>query len=139
VVARLPQPLRYAAVASLGKTLYIAGGSTPAGASRDVYAFDPATRSVSVAARLPRPTTHAAAAALGCCVYVLGGRSAQVGTPTSRIVEVRPGSSRTRSAGRLPTALSDLGAVTEGNRILAIGGRAVTGTVATVLALSPRR
>jgi hypothetical protein len=138
-VGKLPHPLRYAAVAALGRNLYIAGGSTPSGASHDVLAFDTVTRKLSLAARLPRPTTHAAAAPFGCCVYVIGGREEQVGTPTRRIFAVRPGQRRIYRAGRLPVPLSDLGAVAQRRRILAIGGRTSTGTVDTVAELRPRR
>ncbi|HKN95144.1 MAG TPA: hypothetical protein VJU60_12475 [Thermoleophilaceae bacterium] len=137
VVGHLPHPLRYAAVAALGRNLYIAGGSTPTGASHDVLAFDTITHKLSVAARLPRPTTHAAAAAFGCCVYVIGGRQEQVGTPTRRIFAVQPGHRRIQSAGHLPVPLSDLGAVAQRRRILAIGGRTSTGTVATITELRP--
>jgi hypothetical protein len=43
------------------------------------------------------------------------------------------------AAGRLPVPLSDLGAVAQRRRILAIGGRAKdAGTVATVVELRPR-
>ena len=139
VVGRLPHPLRYAAVAALGRNLYIAGGSTPTGASHDVLAFDTTARKLTLAARLPRPTTHAAAATFGCCVYVIGGRQEQVGTPTRRIFAVQPGRRRIRSAGRLPVPLSDLGAVAQRRRILAIGGRTTAGTVATIVELRPRR
>jgi hypothetical protein len=125
-------------VAALGRSIYIAGGSTPSGASHDVFAFDTVTRKLSLAARLPRPTTHAAAAAFGCCVYVIGGRQEQVGTPTRRIFAVQPGRRRIRPAGRLPVPLSDLGAVAQRRRILAIGGRASVGTVATIVELRPR-
>jgi hypothetical protein len=139
VVGHLPHPLRYAAVAALGRSLYIAGGSTPSGASHDVFTFDTVSRKLSLAARLPRPTTHAAAATFGCCVYVIGGRQEQLGTPTRRIFAIQPGRSRVRTAGRLPVPLSDLGAVAQRRRILAIGGRTTSGTVATVVELRPRR
>ncbi|HEY1593865.1 MAG TPA: hypothetical protein VGF74_00605 [Thermoleophilaceae bacterium] len=139
VVGTLPHPLRYAAVAALGRNLYIAGGSTPTGASHDVLTFDTVTRKLTLATRLPRPTTHAAAAAFGCCVYVIGGRQEQIGTPTRRIFAVQPGHPHVRPAGRLPVPLSDLGAVSQRRRILAIGGQATSGTVATLVELRPRR
>ena len=140
VVGHLPHPLRYAAVASLGRNLFIAGGSTPQGASHDVFSFDTVARKLTLAARLPRPTTHAAAANFGCCVYVIGGRQEQLGTPTRRIFAIRPGRRHLLAAGRLPVALSDLGAVAQRRRILAIGGRTrSSGTVATVVELRPRR
>jgi Kelch motif protein len=139
VVGKLPHPLRYAAVAALGRNLYIAGGSTPTGASHDVLAFDTTTHKLTLASRLPRPTTHAAAASFGCCVYVIGGRQEQVGTPTRRIFAVQPGRRRIHTAGRLPVPLSDLGAVAQRRRILAVGGRTSAGTVDTIVELRPQR
>jgi N-acetylneuraminic acid mutarotase len=138
VVGRLPHPIRYAAVAALGRNLYIAGGSTPQGASHGVFSFDTVSRNLSLIARLPRPVTHAAATAFGCCVYIVGGREEQLGTPSRRIFAIQPGHGRVRPAGRLPVPLSDLGAVAQRRRILAIGGRTTSGTVSTVVELRPR-
>ena len=66
VVAHLPFPLRYAAVAAVGNRLVIAGGSLENGtASATVLEYAPrAARAVRIG-RLPAPTTHAAAAAIG--------------------------------------------------------------------------
>jgi YVTN family beta-propeller protein len=133
VVARLPQGVRYAAVAAVSGKLVVAGGSTPAGdASRAVFVFDPRTRRVARAGSLPAPTTHAAAAALGTRVYVIGGRGASVGTPTDRVVAVDPLRRRVADAGTLSAPRSDLAAVSEGNGILLAGGSGRAGTVATL-------
>jgi YVTN family beta-propeller protein len=139
IVARLPTPLRYAAVAADRDEIVIAGGSTPAGtASRAVYSFDPSTRRVRLVGRLPQPTTHAAAAAVGELTYVIGGRGAIVDTPTRRIVAVDPERARVVAAGHLSTPLSDLAAVSIGRgRIALAGGRSLQGTVATVSQLVP--
>src|SRR5205807_2389314 len=133
VVAHLPVAMRYAAVASAAGRVVIAGGSRPNGtASRDVYSFDPASRSVRKIGMLPAPTTHAAAAALGDVVYVLGGRGAAAGTPVARIVAVDPLRGRVRSGGRLAEPLSDLGAAAVRGGILVAGGRGAAGTGATL-------
>ena len=139
VVAHLPTPLRYAAVAASDDELVIAGGSTPAGtASRAVYAFDPRTHAVTRVATLPRPTTHAAAATIREETYVIGGRGAAVDTPTDRIVAVDPERRRVVRAGRLSTPLSDLAAVTLGrDRIGIAGGRGRAGPVAALGELVP--
>src|SRR5581483_8574275 len=87
VVARLPVPLRYAAVTSAEGKLVIAGGSRPDGtASTAVLSFDPRSHRLARLAALPAPTTHAAAVSIGRIVYVVGGRGARPGTPTARIV-----------------------------------------------------
>jgi DNA-binding beta-propeller fold protein YncE len=130
--------LRYAAVASLGGRLVIAGGSLRDGRASDaVFAYTPgATRAVRIA-RLPAPTTHAAAAALGRAVYVIGGRGTALDTPTARIVAVDPASGRIHAAGRLTTPRSDLAAVTHGASILLAGGRGPAGTQAEISELAP--
>jgi DNA-binding beta-propeller fold protein YncE len=138
VVARLPKPLRYAAIAPVGHALVIAGGTSGVAASRDIYSFDPGRARVRKLGLLPRPLTHAAAGALGGRVYVLGGRGADPGTQTRRILAIDPRSGRVRSAGRLPRPLSDAGAATLPGSILVAGGRDSAGVVrAEVLELRP--
>jgi DNA-binding beta-propeller fold protein YncE len=138
IAARLPVPLRYAAVAAADGLVVIAGGSTPAGtASRAVLAFDPRTGRIRRVGTLPEPTTHAAAAALGRFVYVIGGRGAALGTPTDRVVAVDPVARRVRPAGTLPEPRSDLEAISLPGRILVAGGRNPAGTVSGLLELRP--
>ena len=122
--ARLPVPLRYAAVTAAGGKLVIAGGSTPSGtASRTVLSFDPAGGRVRAIGRLPAPTTHAAAATLNGIAYVIGGRGSVVGSATARISAIDPSTGRVRSAGALAAPLSDLAAVSVRGGILLAGGR----------------
>ncbi len=136
VVARLPTPVRYAAVAAANGRLVIAGGSLPDGsASRAIFAYTPGSGRFRRIGRLPAPITHAAAAAIGPTVYVLGGRGSVAGTPVSRIVAVAGG--RVRPAGRLPTPLSDLAAVSDGGGIVVAGGRSPAGTATEVTWLRP--
>jgi len=73
--------------------------------------------------------THAAGASLGGYMYVLGGRGEGLTDQTSAILAVDPKSGSVSSAGRLPEALSDLGAASLGGRIVAVGGRDRAGTV----------
>jgi len=138
VVAHLPVPLRYSAVASAAGRVVIAGGSTPAGtASRAVFAYAPGTRRLVRLGELPAPTTHAAAAAVDGRVYVIGGRGALVGSATARILAVDPIRRRIVAAGTLPQPLSDLAAVSlDRDRVLAVGGRGAA-TVASVTELAP--
>jgi len=144
VVARLPTPLRYAAVTAAGGKLVVAGGSLPNGtASRAVYVFDPETRAVRALGKLPAPTTHAGAAALGNRALVVGGRSAGPNTPTARIVAVDPLSGRIRIVGRLPQPLSDAAVATVGRTVMVAGGRNRTTlagltSLAAVTARTPR-
>ena len=75
VVGHLPQPLAHAMGASIGGRLFVIGGSTPTGPSRQVLRFDLAKASVSLVTRLPQPLTDAAVATIGTTAYLLGGMS----------------------------------------------------------------
>ena len=142
VVAHLPVGVRYAAVAAVGTSIVIAGGSLADGsASRAVYRFDPARRVVTRIASLPAATTHAAAASLGGTVFVIGGRGAALGSVSSAIVAIDPRTGRAAAAGRLKIARSDLAAVSVGHRILIAGGgtrRGVTDAISELVASRPR-
>jgi Kelch motif len=127
VAGHLPQPLRYAAVASAGGRLIVAGGTVGTSASRDILAF--ANGSVRRIGRLPSALTHAAAATLRGRVYLFGGRGAALGTQRRTILAIDPATGRVRRAGRLPVGLSDLGAATVGGRVLLVGGRDRAGQV----------
>jgi YVTN family beta-propeller protein len=138
VVAHLPHTIRYAAVAAVGKTLVIAGGSLENGtASSAVLAYAPATGRLTRLGTLPTPTTHAALAAIGGVAYLIGGGGAAPGTPTSAIVAIDVTRKRVRAAGNLLTPRSDLAAATLGSRIVVAGGKDAAGTVATISRLAP--
>ena len=96
VVARLPVPVRYPAVAALGRQIWVFGGQTAAGITSDIQRItlpstspastspasasqpgvSPAQGSATVVGRLPRPMTAGSAFALGGRLYVAGGRIA---------------------------------------------------------------
>ena len=126
VVATLPKPLRYAAVAALGGALYIAGGTSGEAASSDIYRFYPREGRLVRLGRLPAPLTHAAAAVVGERIYVFGGRSASADGQTRRILEIRPDGTA-HEAGLLPRALSDMAAVALGGKVVLAGGRDSSG------------
>jgi YVTN family beta-propeller protein len=139
VVAHLPSPVRYAAVAAVGERVIIAGGSLPDGsASTAVYAYLEDSHRILRIGRLPAGTTHAAAASIGSTVFVMGGRGADRTSRTNLIVAVDPTSGRTWIAGRLTSARSDLAAISTGSRILLVGGVSAQGTEASISELAPR-
>jgi hypothetical protein len=101
VVARLPVPVRYPAVAALGRQIWVFGGQTRAGPTSDIQRITlPGTSPASttqtstgktstsqaspaqvrgtaaVAGHLPRPMTAASAVALGGTLFVAGGQVA---------------------------------------------------------------
>ena len=140
VVAHLPDPVRYAAVAAVGSSLVVAGGSLPNGrASDSVYVLRAGSSRPVRIGRLPAPTTHASAATVDGRAIVVGGRGASTGTPTSRLVAIDVLWRTVRPAGSLSEPLSDATAVTIGRRILVAGGRTVRGTVARVRWLAQGR
>jgi Kelch motif/Galactose oxidase, central domain len=140
VAGRLPIGLRYSAVSAAGGRLLVMGGSTPSGASRAIYSFDPATGHVQQIGSLPQPVTHGAAATLGSTVYFVGGRGELDNQQTARIWAIDPQTGAVRAAGRLPQPLSDAGVLTVGNAIVVAGGLTQAGNaVADVGELVPAR
>jgi N-acetylneuraminic acid mutarotase len=138
VVGRLPYGLRYAAVAATGAgRLVIAGGSRGEAATTAILSFDPATGSVRALGGLPQPTTHAAAVALGSYVYVFGGRGAAAQSQSAEIVAIDATNGRAVRDGELPQPLSDAAAIAFGERLWLAGGAGASGTVASVLELTP--
>ena len=96
VAARLPVPVRYPAVAVLGRQIWVFGGQTSHGITNDIQRISlpgagpreagqtvrerrsagHAGTEAAVAGHLPEPTTGAAAFTLGGAVYVAGGQTA---------------------------------------------------------------
>lgn len=71
VLEQLPDPTRAAAAAGVGGTLYVLGGTTPAGNTAAVWAWD--GRSWTARAPLPSARFNHAAIAVGTEIWVLGG------------------------------------------------------------------
>ena len=71
VLPQLPVPTRAAAAAGVGGTLYVIGGTTPAGNTDAVWAWD--GKRWTERAPLPSPRFNHAAVAVGTEIYVLGG------------------------------------------------------------------
>jgi len=121
VAGTLPVGLRYAAVATWGGDVVVAGGVTNTGLSRRIFVFDPSVGTVRATGRLPYPLAHAAAFALGGAVYVIGGRDA-AGHAVRDIVRIDPGLGSARRIGRLPAAISDCAAVVVAGQAWLFGG-----------------
>jgi hypothetical protein len=130
-VARLPAGLRYAGVAALGRTIYVAGGLSPGGETSNIYAVDPIAGTVRKLGRLPRPIAHAPLLAVAGALYLVGGTSPN-GSDLRTIVRIDPRSGAARAAGSLPVALADAAAVSFPGKGIVLGG----GTAA-VYALTP--
>ena len=75
-VGVLPVGLRYAAVASSGGSVIIAGGRTASGVSRAIFRFSPETGEVSRVGSLPRPLMHMGAGVwMGWCTSWVESRA----------------------------------------------------------------
>ena len=140
-MARLAIPVRYAAVAGVGRTLWVVGGVTSTGGTADtgaVQKVDLDSGRVTVTGRLPEPMGHAAAIVLDGQIFVLGGRSGNV--PSADIFRLDQSSGALVPAGRLPAPISDAGAVVVGGVGYLVGGEVTaSGTPSnSVVALRPR-
>jgi hypothetical protein len=145
VVAALAVPVRYAAVAGLGDTLWVVGGVTTTSEGGTPIETDVVQKvnlgsgQVTVAGHLPEPMGHATAVVLDDQIFILGGRSGTV--PSAAIWRLDPASGALARAGRLPGPVSDAGSVTVGDVGYLVGGE-VTGPTApldTVVALRATR
>jgi hypothetical protein len=133
LVTRLPVGLRYAGVAALGGTIYVAGGLSPTGETRGVYAIDSAARTVHRIGTLPFAVAHAALAPVHGALYLVGGRSSS-GTALAGVLRIDPSTGAVSRAGRLPRPLEDPAAVAERGRAIILGGAGSS----AVYALSPK-
>ena len=141
-VAQLAVPVRYAALAGIGHSLWVVGGvtSTSEGGTTDtdaVQKVDLLSGRVSVAGRLPRPLGHATAVIVAGQIFVVGGRAGTV--PSATIWRLNPADGSLAPAGLLPEPVSDAGSVVVGGVGYLVGGE-VTGPAEpldTVVALRP--
>ncbi len=134
---RFPTGKRYPAAAALDGQVVVAGGETTSGTpTASVWAFDPATGTVTHLPDLPAPIDHTTGASLDGSFYLFGGL--QRGTLSATILSWRPGQPHWRRAGRLPGAVADSGAAPFDGGIAVAGGHGSSGTVSTVTLLRVR-
>ena len=132
LAGRLPVGLRYAAVAAVGASLVVAGGISSSGATKAVYAFDPASGRSRLLGWLPDAIGHASAVTLGGTVYVIGGADANGTVGDVTAINVGNGTIKPVPA---VARVSDAAAVVLGVRALIIGGAANGRAVATIRGL----
>jgi hypothetical protein len=148
VAARLAVPVRYPAVALLGRQIWVFGGQTSHGITNDIQRISlPGSgaggagqtvggRKVAaavVAGHLPRPTTAAAAFRLGGALYIAGGQTAPARpgqataspsatlTTSSAVLRYQPGHPAAL-AGTLPVPVANAGAGVLGSTAFLVGG-----------------
>jgi Kelch motif len=120
-IGNLPVPIRYAAVAAIGRTIYAFGGELASGLdSNAIQAIDTRSSRARVVGHLDRPLSHASAVVLGGRIYVLGGKSQE--DPTDRILSYDPSTGALRPAGHLPFPVTNAAAARVGDVGYLIGG-----------------
>jgi hypothetical protein len=117
--ATLPVGLRYAAVATLGPLVYVAGGLTEHGYTDRVLAIDRAGR-VRTVARLPVALRYASAFTFGGALYVVGGQSQEGLLADVYRVDVARG--RVTLAARLPSPFAYGYLFRNGDRVYLVDG-----------------
>ena len=146
-VASLRVPVRYPAVAALGRMLIVFGGLAVGGADPGqpvsvIQQVDTSTGKVTVVGSLPEPLYGAAAATLAGVAYLAGGMTGSGGAhhPVRSIWAYDPTSRRMLLAGRLRVPVAHAGAAVVGSRLWLVGGE-TTGSMAvsTVQLVQPNR
>jgi N-acetylneuraminic acid mutarotase len=138
-VAVLPVPVRYPAVAVVGKMIYLFGGVKDSQAGVDTSAVqrvDTTSGKIDVVAQLPTSLSHASAMVLDGQVFVAGGyiNNTQL---SDQILRFDPRSATTAIAGHLPAPISDAASAVIANRGLLVGGQGTDrAPVASVTAIS---
>ena len=120
-VARLPTPVRYAAVAAIQDKIYVFGGELASGQdTNEIQEYDIATERSVIAGHLSEPVSHASAVTIDRTIYLLGGR--RRGVASDRILRFDPNRNLGIAAGRLPAPVFDGAARTFGADAYLIGG-----------------
>ena len=133
VAARLPVPVRYAAVAVAAGEIWVFGGQTPSGATSAIQRISPATGRATMAGHLLAPLQGAAAIVLDGQIYVAGGAAAAA---TSQMVyRFDPATSSVSAAGRLPVPVAYAAGAAIGRVGYLIGGEDGPRAVPTVTTL----
>jgi outer membrane protein assembly factor BamB len=147
-VARLPVPVRYAAVGVRHGQIWVFGGQTPAGVTNVIQRVSPASGRAYVAGHLPRPMTGGSAFTLGGTLYIAGGQvaaaagRATVAGPavplvTSDAVLAFDAARRTvTAAGRLPVPVANAAVAVLGRTAFLVGGNDGQRAVPTVTRLT---
>jgi hypothetical protein len=126
LVARLPDGTRSPAVALLGHTLYVAGGRTEQGLTRNVYAIDVRNGGVVSLGQLPEAVEQAVLVPSGTSLYLLGGKTAN-GKASTAVVRIDPATGNPTAVGKTTVPLVGAAAVAAGPKSLVVD--APSGTV----------
>ena len=120
VAARLPVPVRYAAVAAGAGEIFVFGGQAPSGATSAIQRISPATGQTTVVGHLPAPLQGAAAMVLDGQVYLAGGVAA--GTTSPVVYRFDPATSSVSAVGQLPVPVAYAAGAVAGGVGYLVGG-----------------
>jgi len=134
-VANLLVGVRYPAMAVAGDIVYVIGGSTAGGDSRDIQAVDPRTGAVRIVGNLPRGLSHASALVVGGDLLIASGRTA--GRAQDGLWRYDPVTATVGRVGRRPCPVSDMAAVVVDGIGYLIGGED-HGPLASIIAVRVR-
>jgi hypothetical protein len=140
-LTRLPQAVRYPAVAVSGGDIYLFGGLLAGGEYTGTFTpliqqVDPATGTARIAGRLPYPVAHAKAVVLDGQILILGGSTPR--GPTAEILCFDPARQAITLAGRLPAPSTDGAVAVVGNTGYLVGGLSATGPLDQVVVIKLR-
>ena len=118
---RLPVGLRYAGVAVSGKQLWILGGRTRSGMSREIYHYAPGFKRAEAVGRLPIAIDKAAAWAVPGYVLIAGGQTL-AGVPQKTVYAFNELTRQVRVVGSLPSPMADMGYASDARGTYLVGG-----------------
>ena len=133
IAARLPVPVRYAAVAAAAGEIWVFGGQAQSGATTVIQRINPATGQATVGGHLLAPLQGAAALVLDGQIYVAGGATATATSPM--IYRFDPATSSLSTVGQLPVPVAYAAATVTGGVGYLIGGEDGPRSVPTVTTL----
>jgi hypothetical protein len=124
VAARLPVPVRYAAMAGAGNQLWLFGGQTPGGPTNVIQQVDLATGHATIAGHLPVRLAGATGFSLDGQIFFAGGQTTRSGTQgiSGAVYGYTPGQRGARLAGTLPVPVAYAAVAVQGGTAYLIGG-----------------
>lgn len=137
-VGSLPVPVRYPAVAALGRMIYAFGGQQVNGNAAAVTAIqriDTSSGKIQIVGHLPQALLGASAVTLNGVIYVAGGSSGP--SDSGIIYAFDPVHNRALVAGHLIAPLSNAAVATVAGTAWLIGGESGSTPTATVQMLKP--
>ena len=141
VAARLPVPVRYAAVAGAGTRLWVFGGETPAGLTNLIQQVNLATGHAAVVGHLPVRLAGAAGFSLSGQIFIAGGQTTRSGTQriSETVYSYTPGGHGVSPAGTLPVPAAYASVTVQHKTAYLIGGDNGTHALpsVTLLQLAP--